>query len=401
MYFMNRFKTVITLFAAAGICLSASAQVVRGPYETNKAFDNTFLGIGVGANTVIGNPLGLWSYGTIGLAADLNFGKWWTPAVGMRLGYHGLTDASVLTFDRNSGGQIDPRQSFGLHYLHGEVLWNIFNSIFGYKRERFWNLIPYFEMGVLDISMSANPFDRGNLEYAAGAGLLSEFRLTDRINATLDLNAPMGKCKAYSSQAGRFIFFPSANIGLQFKFGKTYWDRHTDVVPVVVPVPFTEAQYLALAERAAALEKENAELREKAAALENQLASYSNLVDGQTYLYENGTFTAIDVKPGCPVAVFFDLDSDKITARELAHLEFFAAHVVDADTKLTLNGYADRPTGNPRYNQGLSERRVKAVTKALVKLGAKEENISTAAHGDTIQPFEGMEKNRVVTIELK
>jgi outer membrane protein OmpA-like peptidoglycan-associated protein len=124
-------------------------------------------------------------------------------------------------------------------------------------------------------------------------------------------------------------------------------------------------------------------------------------VNGQTYLYENGTFTAVDVKPGSPITVYFNCGSSKISAREKAHLEYFTDNVVDGDTQLVINGYADKQTGNARINQKLSEDRVKAVVDLLKKAGAKESNMECEAHGDKIQPFQGAAKNRVVTIELK
>ena len=124
-------------------------------------------------------------------------------------------------------------------------------------------------------------------------------------------------------------------------------------------------------------------------------------MNGQTYLYENGTFTAVDVKPGAPVSVYFDMGSAKLSAREKAHLEYFTDALVNADTKLSVNGYADKQTGSAKRNQTLSEQRVKTVVDLLKKAGATESNIETAAHGSSVQPFEGAAKNRVVTIELK
>ncbi|MBR3406424.1 MAG: OmpA family protein [Bacteroidales bacterium] len=145
----------------------------------------------------------------------------------------------------------------------------------------------------------------------------------------------------------------------------------------------------------------NAALKVNVAALENELAPYKNLVNGQTYLYENGTFTAVDVKAGAPITLYFDCGSAKLSAREKAHLEYFTDNVVNADTKLLVNGYADKQTGTAKRNQQLSEQRVKAVVDLLKKAGANEANIECAAHGATVQLFNGAAKNRVVTIEVK
>ena len=151
---------ILGALAAASLLFSFSAnaqennnrdengKVVRGAYETNKAFDNTFIGIGAGINSVIGDWTNTASWGKIGLAADLNFGKWWTPAIGMRLGYHGLWQTPKVAFygaqnANNNPAGVAPANNgaandkFGFHYLYGALMWNISNSIGGYKETRF------------------------------------------------------------------------------------------------------------------------------------------------------------------------------------------------------------------------------------------------------------------------
>ena len=377
-----------------------NGKVVRGAYETNKAFDNTFIGIGAGINSVVPSITAPKNWGKIGLAADLNFGKWWTPAIGMRLGYHGLWDVAKA----NAINGTKTGDKFGFHYIHGDLLWNISNTIGGYKETRFWDFVPYATMGVLDVCKGVNPFTKGasnNFEYAAGAGLLNVLRLSNRVNLTIDLMALVGKAAAYTNGAGRLIVFPSATAGLQFNLGKTNFDRHSTITPVVIPVPFTTEQYNALKDKVAALEKENAALKDKIALLEKEVAPLRKLVNGQTYLYENGTFTAVDVKAGAPISVYFDLGSAKISAREKAHLEYFTNNIATADTKVEVNGYADKATGSVKTNQALSEKRAKAVVDLLKKAGMPESNIECKANGGVDIFNTPAYKNRVVTIEVK
>lgn len=408
---MKGIKWILGVMAAAGLFASANAiaqekpnrdqfgEVVRGPYNTNKAFDNTFIGVGAGINAVVATPTVPANWGNVGMSTALNFGKWWTPAVGSRLGWHGLWNNSKLDLDLS---EIAADTPFGFNYFHTDLLWNLSTTVAGYNPERLWDFVPYLSIGALDISKKRNIFIKdacNQWEYAAGVGLLNLIKLHERCHVTLDLQMLVGKAKNYSTSAGRFILFPSATLGLAFNLGKTDFERSHELAPVPIPVPFTEESYNALGDRLAVLEKENAQLKERAAALENQLAPFRKLVNGTTYLYENGTFTAVDVQPGSPVAVYFDMGSAQLSAREQAHLEYFAAHAVNADTKLMINGYADKQTGSAQRNQKLSEQRVKAVADFLKKAGATE--MECNAHGAEIQPFEGAEKNRVVTIELK
>ena len=366
----------------------ADGKVVRGPFVTNSVFDNTFIGLGAGVNSVAERQFGL---GKMGLATDVNFGKWFTPTVGLRAGWHGLKDSS-------KSGELNKA---GFHYLHGDLLWNISNAIDGYKETRFWNFIPYVTGGLSLIKHhDLKVFDQ---EFAGGAGLLNSLRLGERVNLNLDLNLILARAAAYNMNGfiGRYVGFPTATVGLQFNLGRTGFDRLSSVMPVIVPMPFTESQYNDLKNKVAALECENAQLKNKIADLESQLAPFKNLVDGQTYLFQNGRFTAVEAKVASPATVYFDLGSAKISDREKAHLEFFANSVVDNATKLLLTGSADKQTGTSNGNQKLSEKRVDAVKALLEKLGANGDNIETVANGDTKNVFDTPAKNRCVVIEVK
>ena len=367
----------------------ADGSVARGPYVTNGAFDNTFIGIGAGVNSVLEKGYGL---GKIGLATDVNFGKWFTPAVGARIGWHGIQNTS-------KSGELDKAP---FHYIHGDLLWNVSNSIDGYKETRFWNFIPYVTGGLSLIKHHGlKQFDQ---EFAGGVGLLNSLRLGERVNLNLDLGIIAARAEAYEMNGfiKRYAGFPTATLGLQFNLGRTGFDRLASVMPVIVPLPFTEADYNALKAKVAALEKENADLKNKIADLEKQLAPFKNLVDGQTYLFENGRFTAVDAKVASPATVYFDLGSAKLSEREKAHLEYFANNVVDANTALVLTGSADKQTGTSSINQKLSEQRCETVKNLLVnKFGAAAGNIETVANGDRNNVFDTPAKNRCVVIEVK
>ena len=371
-----------------------NGKIVRGAYETNKAFDNTFISFGIGYNAGINFAnRGAIPFAQLpgGLGLDLGFGKMWTPFIGGRINYHGISNGV-------NGGKFKWFDGNRQHFLTGDLLWSLTDTFWGYKETRVWNVLPYLSAGYARVY--------GDNEWVAGVGILNKFYISPRISFLLDLRGMVAKASTYGvntngQKIGVFEIPVSATIGLAFNLGKTNFDRHTSITPVVIPVPFTTEQYNALKDKVAALEAENAALKDKVAALENELAPFKNLVNGQTYLYENGTFTAVDVTPGSPITLYFDCGSAVLSAREKAHLEYFTSNVVNADTKLSVNGYADKQTGSARRNQQLSEQRVKTVVDLLKKAGATESNIETAAHGSTVQLFDGAAKNRVVTIEVK
>ena len=379
----------LNAFAQEDANRDADGNVVRGPYVTNAAFDNTFIGVGAGVNSVLEKTYGL---GKAGLATDLYIGKWFTPAIGVRAGWHGLKNTS-------KSGDFDKA---AFNFVHGDLLWNLTNSLGGYKESRVWNFIPYASAGILLVKHHGIKVN--DQEIGAGVGILNNFRLSDRVGLNLDLGLIAGRAEAYQMEGfiKRYVGFPTATLGLQFNLGRTGFDRLSSVMPVIVPLPFTEAQYNALKDKVAALERENAQLKNKIADLENQLAPFKNLVDGQTYLFENGRFTAVEAKVASPATVYFDLGSAKLSEREKAHLEYFASNVVDGNTELLLTGSADKQTGTARGNQKLSEQRVETVKNLLVnKFGANASNIETVANGDTKNVFDTPAKNRCVVIEVK
>ena len=402
---MKGIKMILGALAAASLLFSVNAfaqenanrdengKIVRGAYETNRAFDNTWIGLAAGWNAGLNlqNTSGIpFAQGIGGLAVDVSLGKWWTPFIGGRINWLGLAN-NVLG---NDGAPLNPQQ----HFITGDLLWSLTDTFWGYKETRVWHVAPYVSGGLAITPAAA-------AEWIYGGGILNRFYLSNRVDLLLDFRAMVAKASWYGvtveKSIGHFEFPLSATIGVAIKLGKTGFNRHSSITPVVIPVPFTTEQYNALADKVAALEKENAELKDKIAALEEEVAPLRQLTDGQTYLYENGKFTAVDVKPGSPITLYFDCGSAKLSEREKAHFEYFANTVVDENSKLAVNGYADKQTGSAKRNQQLSEQRVKTVVDLLLKAGAKEENIESAAHGATVQLFDGAAKNRVVTVELQ
>ena len=104
---------------------------------------------------------------------------------------------------------------------------------------------------------------------------------------------------------------------------------------------------------------------------------------------------------GADVDVFFDLNKSVIRDDQINTLNRLVSYLRNTpDAKVKLDGYADKQTGNPEINQDLSEQRVIAVRQYLVSRGIDQARISTAAHGDKVQPFTG-EKNRAVTCRIR
>lgn len=364
---MKGMKKLLGVLVAAGLftfSFSANAQengnrdengnIVRGAYVTNSFWDNWFIGVGAGVNATVANAIN--TFDGFGLATDVNVGKWITPAVGVRAGWKGLKN----TFDEQFN------DAFTQHYFHADFLWNLSNSFSGYKETRFWDVIPYATVGDLGV----DGFKNADWEYAVGAGILNDLRLGKHVDLFLDVQALAAHARQYNDN-GRFFFPVSATAGLIFNLGRTNFDRLSSVMPVIVPVPFTVDQYNALKDRVAALEKENASLKDEIARLKAQTPD-------TVYV---GKESEVE-----PIAkTFFAINSSVINDREKAHLDFFAANVINksADDKVyTITGSADKGTGSVAGNAKLAEARANAVKNYLVKkCGVAESKLAVESLG--------------------
>lgn len=385
---MKTFKIVMSALAVmAGVLVvspAADAQengnrdengkVVRGAYETNKFGDNWFIGAGAGVNSWIGQG----ASPKAGVAVDAFVGKWITPTVGIRMGWKGLKDGASA-----KDGYTIADEKFNYNSAHVDLLWNLSNLFSGYKETRTWNISVYPSFAYMDAAK--------NNEFGAGVGMLNNFRLGNRVGLYLDLSALATK----SDFAGisprpekRMGVLPSATFGLTVNLGKTGFKRHSSVVPAIVPVPFTEAQYNDLKDKVNALEKENKDLKA-------QIEDLKNAKPDTVTVSKAGDLVS-------PATLYYEIGSTKLSEREEAHLEFYVKNILEQapDKVFVLTGSADKGTGTAARNQYLSEQRVNNVKKVLVeKYGIAEDHLIVKAEGSTNNRFGSAVLNRVVTIE--
>jgi outer membrane protein OmpA-like peptidoglycan-associated protein len=357
-----------------------NGKIVRGPYETNRFGDNWFIGAGGGINI-------LWNedYENVKISPsiDANIGKWFTPSVGMRVGYQGFStqiwsdtpDVLGSTLDTDKGMYL---QKMGYMYIHGDFLWNMSNAFGGYKEHRFWNLVPYIHSGFFR-SYGLDDVDFADNEFAMGGGLLHNLRLARRVDLMIDMRATVVNGRIHGADGVAVL--PTVTAGLSVDLGWPEFTRTADIVGAV------EAAYIeksAILETAiAALEVANSAL----AADADKMAKKNAKLTKQVKDLENRPTFDVEAffENMSPAYVYFDIGKTKLDNRQMQQLDFIAQNLlttVDQDTNIliTVLGSADGNTGTQKWNQHLSEARAKYIFDILTtKYGISPDRLTMKA----------------------
>lgn len=409
---MKRLRFILGAAALAAVAMTASpvinaqengnrdenGKVVRGPYETNRFGDNWFIGAGGGINVLLNEGYDI----RISPSIDANLGKWFTPAVGMRIGYQGFqtgawsdqATALAPTLDTEQGQYLT---KLGYMYFHGDFLWNMSDALGGYKETRFWNLVPYAHAGFfrtygLDNSTYANN------EIAAGAGLLHNLRLVERLDLVIDMRATVVNGRVIQSDGVTIL--PSVTAGLAVDIGWPAFSRTSTIITALEAANEERAAILETAMAAmevanAALEVENAELAKANSALNKQVNTLKNQpkMNYTTFFDDMG-----------PATLYFNIGQAVLNEKELEHLDFLAKNLIekaDKNTKiyLTVMGSADGNTGSAKRNQQLSEARGKYVFDLLTtKYGIAKERL--VVKSEVVKKAAKPELSRAVVISF-
>ena len=138
---------LFTLLLFSGLAVQAQekenrdvqGRIVRGPYETNRFFDNIFVGVAGGVNLYFGENDSEGKFGKrLAPALDIHAGKWFTPSIGARVGYAGLQAKGWTTansiYAKGADGNLF-KEKFGVMYLHADAMWNLSNALNGYRED--------------------------------------------------------------------------------------------------------------------------------------------------------------------------------------------------------------------------------------------------------------------------
>ena len=192
---------------------------------------NWFIEIKGGASAFLGTPIGCGDvFDRLSPALQVGLGKWFTPAVGGRVAYQGLS------FKNGEFNSTD------YHFIHADFLYNLTSGIncndIGLSR---WDVIPYLGVGMIynpdwSSACMCPGHASGSHPFAFSYGLVCRYRLTDRMHAVAELNG-MTTARNFDGLGSSSKFgdnMLSLSAGLSFTLGKVGFKRIVDANPYMV-----------------------------------------------------------------------------------------------------------------------------------------------------------------------
>lgn len=203
----------------AAFLLAGGSVFAQEQYELGSFFDKWFVqgSAGIHATTDI-RVQGLFSgLDKPTLASGVAIGKWFSPQFGARLSLDGVH----LSMQESK---------IGFGYAHADLLWNISNTFSAYRRDRFWNIVPYAHMGFIHEFEFGNRARTLNNEYAGGVGFLNLFRLHDHVSLTVDFRATLLTADASVVSGIGYTGIATGLMGVCYTFGDGVWRTRQQAV---------------------------------------------------------------------------------------------------------------------------------------------------------------------------
>lgn len=338
-------------------------------------------------------------------AAALNFQWQFHHAFGLRLGLGGW---------QGKGAVVTPEQyiyPFRYGQFSADVVMDLTSLIGGFNHKRVCSAYAFAGVGAaygFD-NTAAAPY-MCELEYyweqnffvPGRFGLGVDFRLSDVVSLGIEGNTNIFSDEFNSKYEEKSPVDWQFNLlaGLKFRLGsntrpsQAYADKVAAEEAAAAAAAAAAAKAAAEAERLAAerLAAEKAAAAKAAAekAAAEKAAAEKAAAERAALAAENST------------DVTFTIGSTYIRKSEDAKIVALAEWLkANPDFTVALVGYADRETGTTKGNLELSKKRAAVVAARLVKLGVDENRINSDYKGDTVQPFQVNDKNRVVLCTVK
>ena len=318
--------------------------------ETNGFWSNWFVSAGAGAQVYFGDHDREAKFGNrISPALDIAIGKWFSPEIGARLMYNGLSAKGATRWGQahSTGEQVDGwgigmyKSKFHYFSFQADAMFNLTNIICGYKEDRVYNCTPYFGVGI----MKANDHPK-KTEVAGSFGIMNSFRLSSALDLNLDVRGTMVP-DAFDGETGQASAdgLLAVTVGITYKINPRGWNRAKTVTRNV----YDNTELNRMREKLNRLNEENARLADELARKSQEKPVVKQIASAN-------------------VLIVFPIGKSTLSNQARVSLGMLAdaINAGDESTVYTITGYADAGTGSKELNERLSKERAEAVRDCLV-----------------------------------
>ena len=444
-------------------------QILKPTYLTNVSEaanwgNNWFIEVKGGASAFLGSPIGCGDvFDRLSPALQVGIGKWFTPAVGGRVDYQGLSFKN---------GKF---KSMDYHFVHADFLYNLTSGIncndLGLSR---WDVIPFIGVGMIyntdwHSACTCPGYTSGSHPFAFSYGLECRYRLANRMQLVAELSG-MTTAKNFdgvgnSSRFGDNLLTLSA--GLSFTLGKAGYRRIVDANPYMAQNDWLlnyagrmtdrnrrltlqhkederiKAEYRKILEIEGLLDLYKDRIGDKDEETERSLYprnDYSGLNSLRARLNNKGWDGKAETMPkamkkrlgktdtedwdldnsnddrifdgnlaaikngsepiGASIYFFFRLGTDELTeVSQLLNIDEIARVAKKHHLKVRISGAADSATGNERINNTLSQKRAEYIKTLMIQRGIEESLINISYEGG-IDEYSPVQANRQTCVTL-
>ncbi len=311
---------------------------------------------------------------------NLAVGRWISPYLGFRFSaYYG-------SMHWNNATTVSARTA----NLNVDFMWDMFNSIGGYRPNRVFSIIPYVGLGGTFV-YNFHP-NRGNDMGNDGKVKSNQWLLP--VSAGLQLRFRVSPYVDIFAE-GRGTFYGD-------NFNNTVYGKPVDIdISAVggIIIHFTGSKFQRYnpCDYLTALNAANAQVNDLRGALATTSAALA-AAEAQLPCPEVTEATVVETGTTILPTVRFKLNSAYVSSEEMVNVYNIAEYMkANPDATIVVRGYADKDTGTSSYNMKLSERRAQAVADILTgDYGIAANRLTLEAAGSDTQVYPTNDWNRIV-----